>query len=61
MTQKLETQKLVPNANDFENIFMPGLAIDAVIFGFDANQLKILLLKYENTNLYALPVGFKKK
>lgn len=40
---------------------MPGLTIDAVIFGFHENQLKILLLKYENTNLLALPGGFIKK
>lgn len=38
--------------------FLPGLAIDAVIFGFHENQLKILLLEYQNTGLFALPVGF---
>jgi len=38
--------------------FMPGLAIDCVIFGFHANQLKILLLEYRNTPLFALPGGF---
>ena len=48
-------------ADDFEKMFMPGLAIDAVIFGFHENQLKILLLEYENTNLFALPAGFIKK
>lgn len=37
---------------------MPGLAIDAVIFGFHENQLKILLLEYRNTSLFALPGGF---
>ena len=48
-------------ADDFEKLFMSGLAIDAVIFGFHENQLKILLLEYENTNLFALPGGFIKK
>lgn len=41
--------------------YLPGLAIDMVIFGFHNNQLKILLLEYENTGLFALPAGFIKK
>ena len=46
------------NEEDFGKLFLPGLAIDAVIFGFHDNQLKILLLEYRNTNLFALPAGF---
>jgi len=38
--------------------FLPGLATDLVIFGFHQNQLKILLLTYQNTSLFALPGGF---
>ena len=38
--------------------FLPGLALDFVIFGFHQNQLKILLLEYRNTDLFALPGGF---
>ncbi|MEO3406852.1 NUDIX domain-containing protein [Mucilaginibacter sp. CAU 1740] len=38
--------------------FLPGLAIDTVIFGFHDSQLKVLLLEYKNTGLYALPGGF---
>ncbi|WP_183559218.1 NUDIX hydrolase [Mucilaginibacter sp. SP1R1] len=38
--------------------FLPGLAIDTVIFGFHDNQLKVLLLTYKNTGLFALPGGF---
>ncbi len=38
--------------------YLPGLAIDLVIFGFHQGQLKILLLEYENTGLFALPAGF---
>ena len=60
MTQHQNSSKQLPNVDDFEDVFMPGLAIDAVIFGFNENQLKILLLKYENTNLFALPGGFIK-
>ncbi|MVM38008.1 NUDIX domain-containing protein [Spirosoma sp. HMF3257] len=40
------------------NGYLPGLAIDTVIFGFHQNQLKILLLEYHNTGLMALPGGF---
>ena len=45
----------------FETTFLPGLAIDAVIFGFSGKQLKILLLEYKNTGLFALPGGFIRK
>jgi 8-oxo-dGTP diphosphatase len=44
-----------------ENDHLPGLAIDLVIFGFHQDHLKILLLEYENTGLFALPAGFIKK
>ncbi len=39
---------------------MAGLAIDAVIFGFHDRQLKVLLLEYKSTGLFALPGGFIK-
>jgi 8-oxo-dGTP diphosphatase len=38
--------------------FLPGISIDCVIFGFHDNQLKILLTRFKNTDLYALPGGF---
>ena len=38
--------------------YMPGLAIDCVIFGYHGNQLKILLLEYKETGVFALPGGF---
>jgi len=41
--------------------YLPGLAMDFVIFGFDRYQLKILVLEYRNTNLFALPGGFVKE
>jgi len=52
-----ENQKVI----DFDKRFLPGLAIDTVIFGFHENNLKILLLEYQNTNLFALPGGFIQK
>ena len=38
--------------------YMPGLAIDAVIFGFHDNQLKVLLMQYKTSGIFALPGGF---
>jgi 8-oxo-dGTP diphosphatase len=38
--------------------FMPGLAVDAVIFGFHDQQLKVLLMQYKKTGVFALPGGF---
>ena len=37
---------------------LPSVSLDCVILGFHDNQLKILLLKYKNTDYYALPGGF---
>lgn len=37
---------------------MTGIAIDAVIFGFHEDQLKVLLLEYKSTGWFALPGGF---
>ncbi|WP_281631091.1 NUDIX hydrolase [Flavobacterium luteolum] len=38
--------------------YQPGLSIDCVIFGFHDNQLKVLLIKVERVNKWALPGGF---
>ncbi|GAB3909938.1 NUDIX domain-containing protein [Larkinella knui] len=54
MSQHLIPEELNPEGADF----LPGLAMDFVIFGFHQNQLKILLLDYRNTDLFALPGGF---
>lgn len=40
--------------------FLKNIAIDAVIFGFHDNQLKVLLIEYTRTGLFALPGGFIK-
>ena len=47
-----------PDPGESEAGFLPGLAIDTVIFGFHEKQLRILLLEYRNTGLFALPGGF---
>mgnify|MGYP006148360867 CR=1 FL=1 len=41
-----------------EQDFLPGISIDCVIFGFHENQLKVLLIKFANTEIYSLPGGF---
>ena len=41
--------------------FIPNLSYDCVIFGFNGINLKILILEYHNTGLFALPGGFIKK
>lgn len=37
---------------------LPGLSIDCVIVGYHERELKILIMEYKNTNLFALPGGF---
>ncbi|MBL7817392.1 MAG: NUDIX hydrolase [Saprospiraceae bacterium] len=40
--------------------YLPHIAYDSVIFGFSGEKLKILIMKYHNTGLFALPGGFVK-
>ena len=55
---KKETKQYDKN---YWNKFLPGLAVDCVIVGYHQRELKILVVEYENTNLYALPGGFIEK
>jgi ADP-ribose pyrophosphatase YjhB (NUDIX family) len=41
--------------------FLRGVAIDCVIFGYHEKVLKILILEYKETDLFALPGGFIRK
>lgn len=43
------------------NDVIPHLSYDSVIFGFNGKQLRILILEYHNTGLFALPGGFVKQ
>lgn len=38
--------------------YLPHIAYDSVIFGFSEGVLKILIMEYHNTGLFALPGGF---
>jgi 8-oxo-dGTP diphosphatase len=40
--------------------FLHHLSIDCVIFGYHERQLKVLLLKWKNSNKWSLPGGFIK-
>lgn len=40
---------------------LPHLAYDSVIFGFSGKKLKILVMEYRHTGLFALPGGFVKQ
>jgi 8-oxo-dGTP diphosphatase len=41
--------------------YLHHIAFDSVIFGFSGEKLKILILEYHNTGLFALPGGFVQK
>lgn len=38
--------------------YLAHIAYDSVVFGFSGEKLKILLMEYRNTGLFALPGGF---
>ena len=44
-----------------ESAFLRQIAYDSVIFGFSGERLKILIMKYHNTGLFALPGGFMQR
>jgi ADP-ribose pyrophosphatase YjhB (NUDIX family) len=39
-------------------LWLPGISVDCVIFGFHEDQLKVLLLKFQNTHVWSLAGGF---
>lgn len=41
--------------------FVPSISLDCVVFGYQNKGLYVLLLKYRNTNSWALPGGFLPK
>lgn len=41
--------------------YLANISFDSVIFGFSGESLKILIMHYHNTGLYALPGGFVKR
>jgi len=47
-----------PVENNGGEEYLPHIAYDSVIFGFSGEKLKILVMQYHNTKLFALPGGF---
>jgi 8-oxo-dGTP pyrophosphatase MutT (NUDIX family) len=58
-TQILGNKKILLEKGD--KIYQTGISVDCVILGFQENTLKVLLLKVDSTNKWALPGGFIKK
>src|ERR1700744_1584776 len=54
----MENQQVKNESGASGSNYMHGLAIDAVIFGFHDNQLKVLLMQYKKSGIFALPGGF---
>lgn len=44
-----------------EKDFVTNIAFDSVIFGFSGESLKILIMHYHDTGLFALPGGFVRR
>lgn len=44
-----------------EDEYVTNIAFDSVIFGFSGESLKILVMHYHHTGLYALPGGFVRR
>lgn len=42
-------------------LYLPGISIDCVVFGFHEGSLKVLLTKLKDQNLWGLPGGYIKK
>ena len=44
-----------------QELFLPGVSIDTVLFSFYNDKLKVLLLRFANSTHFSLPSGFIKK
>lgn len=54
-------QALQHFASTAADIYLPGISIDTVIFGFHGGKLNILLLRFGNADNYSLPAGYIEK
>ena len=48
----------MPRTDILKGDWLPNISVDCVIFGFQENQLKVLLLKFRNSEIWSLPGGF---
>jgi ADP-ribose pyrophosphatase YjhB (NUDIX family) len=54
-------QQLLQQSAEAKEIFLPHISADPVIFGFEHNELKVLLLKTNYRQKWLLPGGYVKK
>jgi ADP-ribose pyrophosphatase YjhB (NUDIX family) len=54
-------QQLIDKSNEAKKLFLPHLSLDPVIFGFDQNELKVLLIKMNYRKMWLLPGGYVRK
>lgn len=60
--EKSEIKRQVESRESFDwSLYMPGISIDCVIFGYHNKELKILILEYKNSGVFALPGGFLRR
>ncbi|MDQ0593578.1 8-oxo-dGTP diphosphatase [Chryseobacterium ginsenosidimutans] len=52
---------ILKRSNEAKEIYIPHLSADPVIFGFDQNELKVLLLQMNYRHQWFLPGGYVKK
>ena len=48
----------MPNRDVLKGDWLPNISVDCVIFGFQENHLKVLLLKFRNNEVWSLAGGF---
>ncbi|PQA93147.1 NUDIX hydrolase [Chryseobacterium shigense] len=54
-------EQILQRSIEAKEIFLPHLSADPVIFGFDQNELKVLLIKMNYRKLWLLPGGYVRK
>ena len=52
---------IINNSKKAYEIYVPHISVDTVIFGFNGDQLKVLLLKMKFNHQWFLPGGYMKK
>ena len=52
---------IINNSKKAYEMYVPHISVDTVIFGFNGDQLKVLLLKMKFNQQYFLPGGYMKK
>ncbi len=58
----MDTKELIiKRSEENKKIYIPNLSADPVIFGFDQNELKVLLVKMNYRKMWILPGGYIQK